>query len=138
MAITDLAIDSLRVRLREAYHVYLHEPSIEVTPLRRIRVVGAVRNPGLYTVDPTMSVADALALAGGATPQGRRDRVLLVRGGTTIDARSGPGEGPDVSLRSGDQLVVPEHGWFSRNSRVVIGAVSAAASMIWAISRLRR
>ena len=49
-----------------------------------------------------------------------------------------PGEGPDVSLRSGDQLIVPERGWFSRNSRVIVGAVSAAASMIWAISRLRR
>lgn len=137
--VTGEAIDSLRAKLVRAYEGYLREPTIEIVPLRRIRVTGAVRNPGLYTVDATMSVADALALAGGASPQGRRDRVLLIRGDTSIDARLAPREGsPHAPLRSGDQLFVPERSWISRNPGVLIGAVSAAASMVWAITRLSR
>jgi polysaccharide biosynthesis/export protein VpsN len=135
---TDQPVDSLKARLLRAYRVYLTQPSIEVIPLRRIQVAGAVRNPGLYTVDPTMTIADVITLAGGATPQGRRDRVILVRGAVptksqlSLDARS-----TQWPLRSGDQLVVPERSWIGRNPGVVIGAVSATASVIYAIARLR-
>jgi protein involved in polysaccharide export with SLBB domain len=137
--VTHEPIDRLRAQLMQAYQMYLHDSSIEIIPMRRIRVTGAVRNPGLYTVDPTVTVADALALAGGATPQGKRDRVLLIRGEMSIDARLSPSEDRTLSpLRSGDQLFVPERSWISRNPRLVIGAVSATASMIWAVSRLQR
>lgn len=131
-------VDTVKARLLRAYQGYVLETTIEVIPLRRIRVTGAVRNPGLYTVDPTMTAADAIALAGGATPQGRRDRVDLIRGTSSIEARLSPEVGPALPLRSGDQLVVPERRWISRNPGIVIGAVSATASMIWAISRLGR
>lgn len=137
--VTHEPIDRLRAQLVRAYQAYLRDPSIEIIPMRRIPVTGAVRNPGLYTVDPTMTVADALALAGGATPQGKRDRVLLIRGEMSIDTRLSPSEGQTLSpLRSGDQLFVPERSWISRNPGVVIGAVSATASIIWAIARLQR
>lgn len=132
-------IDAMRARLTKAYEAFLREPSMEVIPLRRIRVTGAVRNPGLYTVDPTMSVADALALAGGAAPQGKRDRVVLIRRDASFETTLSSLEGPESTpLRSGDQLFVPERSWLSRNPGVVIGAVSAAASAVWAISRLGR
>jgi protein involved in polysaccharide export with SLBB domain len=138
MRATDQPVDTLKARLLKAFRLYLNQPSIEVIPLRRIQVAGAVRNPGLYTVDPTMTIADVITLAGGATPQGRRDRVILVRGAVptksqlSLDARS-----TQWPLRSGDQLVVPERSWIGRNPGVVIGAVSATASVIYAIARLR-
>lgn len=132
----DQPVDSLKSRLFRAYQVYVSQPSIEVTPLRRVQVTGAVRTPGLYTVDPTMTVADAIALAGGVTPAGRRDRVVLVRGARSIDARLLPQTGDGRSpLRSGDELFVPERSWFSRNPGVVIAAISATASLIWATRR---
>ena len=40
---------------------------IELVVLRRVRVVGEVNVPGVYPLDPTMSVADAVALAKGRT-----------------------------------------------------------------------
>jgi hypothetical protein len=42
------------------------------------------------------------------------------------------GESP---LRSGDQLFVPERSWLSRNPGVVMGGISATATLIWAIRR---
>ena len=128
-------VDSLKAHLLALYRRYVNQPSIEVTPLRRVQVTGAVRTPGLYTVDPTMSVADAIALAGGITPDGRRDRVLLIRGNTPIDAELERGDGRASPLRSGDAVYVPQRSWLSRNPGMVIAAVSATASVVWAFRR---
>jgi protein involved in polysaccharide export with SLBB domain len=40
--------DTLRSQLVRSYSVYLRNPAIEVTLLRRITILGGVRNPGLY------------------------------------------------------------------------------------------
>jgi protein involved in polysaccharide export with SLBB domain len=136
---TGESVDGLKTKLLKAYQVYLNQPSIEVIPLRRIQVAGAVRNPGLYTVDPTMRIADVIALAGGAAPHGRRDRVVLVRGSVPMHSRLSPDERfAQVPLRSGDQLLVPERSWISRNPGVVVGVLSATASVMYAVARLRR
>jgi len=52
--------------------------------LRRINMLGAVRNPGLYYVDPTTTVADVLALAGGASPDGYQNRIEVLRDGKRL------------------------------------------------------
>ncbi|MFL5561387.1 MAG: polysaccharide biosynthesis/export family protein [Gemmatimonadaceae bacterium] len=130
------SVDSLRADLLALYRRYVSQPSIEVTPLRRVRVTGAVRTPGLYTVDPTMTIADAIALAGGVTPQGRRDRITLVRGDLSLDLRDfGSERRTRYSLHSGDEVFVPQSSWLSRNPGVAIGAVSATASIIWGLRR---
>src|SRR2546423_13385564 len=78
---------SLKDKLLNEYAVYLRNPSVEVTMLRRINVLGAVQKPGLYPVDATMTIADALAAAGGATSMGDQHRVELFRGGTQVSEK---------------------------------------------------
>jgi polysaccharide export outer membrane protein len=118
--------DSLKRTLVASYAAYLVNPSIEVTTLRRLNVLGAVRNPGLYQVDPTVTVADAIALAGGITDNGKSDRVELVRDGKRLPANvNGTTRLADTPLRSGDQLFVPQRGWLSRNVGVVAAGISA-------------
>jgi protein involved in polysaccharide export with SLBB domain len=128
--------DSLQPRLVRAYDEYLNNPSIEVTILRRISVLGAVQKPGVYSVDPTMTVADVVALAGGAAPDGRRDRVELRRGNeqvlATLNERSRMTDSP---IRSGDQLYVPQRSWLSRNTAIVVGLVGTAVSLTIALTR---
>jgi polysaccharide export outer membrane protein len=129
-------IDALKSRVTAAYAAYLNQPSIEVIPLRRIRVAGSVKNPGLYTVDPTVTIADALTLAGGTTPQGKNDVVRLIRDGKSTDvAITQDPVFAQSRLRSGDQLYVPERGWFSRNAGLVFAGISAIATLIWALHR---
>lgn len=121
--VIDETPDELRELLLEQYRRYLVNPSIEVVFLRRINVLGSVRAPGLHPVDPTMAVADALAMAGGITPDGRQDRIQLIRDGdvltTDITHRT---RIADLPIRSGDQLYVPERSWMSRNSAVVVSS----------------
>jgi len=125
---------SLRQRLLVDYRKYLKNPSIEVTVLRRVRIMGSVNKPGLYPVDPTVTLADALAMAGGATPLGQPDKVRLIREGKqlgvnlTQDMRIA-----DSPIQSGDELYVPERSWFSRNSNVVATSVAASVSLIIAL-----
>lgn len=128
--VSDITTDSLRRMLIGTYSQYLKDPSIEVTMLRRVTVIGAVKNPGLYPIDPTMTVADVLALAGGADPTGMQDKVDIIRGGTRtrvkFDQRTSVGT---LAIRSGDELFLPERGWVSRNGYVV-GAIIGAAVLI--------
>src|SRR5687768_3154362 len=69
----------LEARLVRDYSRFLQQPAVEVTLLRRVQVLGAVRTPGLHKVDATMTVSDVLALAGGSTTQGDPDRIELIR-----------------------------------------------------------
>ena len=79
---------SLKSALLEAYRRYLRNPTIEITILRRVRVWGAVRNPGLYPVDPTVTVSEVIAVAGGATPNGKPDEIELSISGMVILVRN--------------------------------------------------
>jgi polysaccharide export outer membrane protein len=129
--VTGLHPDSLRDRLVTEYRTYLQNPSVDVTLLRRISVLGEVRSPGLYPVDGTMTLADAIAMAGGVGPQGNQDDIRLIRDGaeirTDLDEQVLVGSG---DLRSGDQVVVGQKSWFSRNSGAVFGSVVAASAII--------
>lgn len=128
--VTDITTDSLRRMLVITYAQYLRDPAVEVTMLRRVTVLGSVKNPGLYPVDPTMTIADVLALAGGADPNGNQDKLELIRGGKRQPVRFT--ERTPVSaaaIRSGDELYLPERSWISRNGYLV-GALVGGAVLI--------
>jgi protein involved in polysaccharide export with SLBB domain len=94
-------------------------------------VLGAVKNPGLYPVDPTMTVADVLALAGGVAPEGNPEKGSLIRGGERLDVRlSQRTKIADTPVQSGDQLYVPQRSWISRNPGVVAGTLTAVAGIV--------
>src|SRR5436305_10068516 len=100
--VSDYNASTLKAKLLESYAQYLRNPSVEVTMLRRINVLGAVKSPGLYPIDPTMTIADALAVAGGATPAGDQNHVVLVRNGTRVkESLSAETNIAETPLRSG-------------------------------------
>ena len=134
--VMDRSPDALKVELVEAYAEYLRNPSIEVLPLRRVNIYGAVQQAGLYPVDPTMTLYDALALAGGPTTNGDPDKFELVRDGERVKAKLARDTRIDeLPIRSGDQLFVPERSWFSRNTGLVATMISATVSLIIAFGR---
>jgi polysaccharide export outer membrane protein len=137
MLVTRLSADSLKTLLVTTYATYLRDPSVDVTLLRRVNVLGAVRSPGLYQVDQTQTIGDVLAQAGGPTPDGKPDLVELRRGGTASGVRLTRDthlfESP---IQSGDQLWVPQRSWFSRNSgAVVVAGITATAIIIATLIR---
>jgi protein involved in polysaccharide export with SLBB domain len=132
--VTGLTPDSLRSFVTNSLGVFLKNPSIEITPLRRIQVLGAVRTPGLYPVPPTVTVGDVVAIAGGATPEGKPDQVVLRRGGKDLRVKLGKETRlADTPIRTGDQLYVPQRSWISRNGGLFAAGISAATTLIVAL-----
>jgi len=99
--------DSLRNQLIVAYGQYLRNPAIDIAISRRISVLGEVKTPGSYKVDPTQTVADLLAAAGGFASDADLASVHTARQGTTIAKGFRPDATvAELQLNSGDELVV--------------------------------
>lgn len=127
--VTGREASTLQSELMEEYRRYLQNPSIEVRLLRRINVLGAVNEPGLYPVDATVSLSEVLGLAGGIAPNGDADDIQLAREGQIIreslDRRALLG---DFDIRSGDRILVGEKSWVERNPGALIGSLLAAVA----------
>jgi protein involved in polysaccharide export with SLBB domain len=131
MQATTVSAEDLVARIREGFLGYLNHTSVNVVPLRRIRILGAVRNPGLFPVEPTMTVADALALAGGATEAAQPRKMELVRAGERVTYElTTTTRIADAQLRSGDEIYVPERGWIMRNPGFIAAGIGALTLLI--------
>lgn len=125
---------SLKAKLQEAYAREIANLSLTVLVLKRVRVSGEVRSPGIHPLDPTMRVADALILSGGRTGDGKTDEVLLRRPGETqavnvlVDARLS-----ELALETGDELIVRQRSWMSRNAMGVVGSATAMVGLFLAL-----
>lgn len=128
--------ESLKATLGREYRTFLSHTSVDVQFLRRVQILGAVQKPGLYHVDAVMTVSDALALAGGVLPSGRENDVEIIREGDKLPGRlTGRMLISRSPVRSGDQLYVPERGWLSRNTAVVVAGISAVAALLYVVRR---
>lgn len=120
--VTDVAPEVLRSDLEEEYGAQLRNQTIEIRLLRRVRVLGQVNDPGLYHIDATMTLADVVAEAGGITNRGKLEAIRILRGGEVTMTDLNRATPAFATLRSGDQVLVPEKSWFARNTGSVIGA----------------
>ncbi len=73
--------EAIRSLLEDRYSVIFAEPVLQVVVELRINITGMVRRPGSYYVDPTLTVVDALAEAGGSSGE-----IDLGTGGGAADA----------------------------------------------------
>lgn len=137
--LVDVPLAMLRDTLTAQYRVHLRNPSINITPLRRVHVLGSVRQPGVYPVDPTVTLADAVALAGGTTEGGDLRRIRIVRRGEVIRERVAAGETlREVDLNSGDQIYVEQRPWIQRNGATLVGMAISATNLALNLIRIRR
>lgn len=133
--VSGIAMDRLRDMLIEDYRVQLRNPSIDVTPLRRVDVLGEVREPGVYKIDPTVSLAGAVALAGGATSAGDLNQITVVRSGGVSERIPSGTSLTTAQVRSGDQIFVGRRSWFERNSTFVVSALLSITGIVISVIR---
>jgi len=87
---------------------YLIDPkvNVEVLNYRPFFILGEVKNPGSYPYVNGMKVLNAIALAGGYTPRGRQDRVLIKH---ADNPKAGEQQAADdTAVLPGDVIRVPE------------------------------
>lgn len=131
-------VAELRATLVRGYSRQLANPSIDITPLRRIFVLGQVARPGPYAVDPTITLAGAVALAGGATGAGDLRRIFLVRQGSLYQTRERVAPLATLNtmaVRSGDQIFVAERGWLERNGTMIVGMALSVVGLLISLAQ---
>ncbi|HEX8851082.1 MAG TPA: polysaccharide biosynthesis/export family protein [Gemmatimonadaceae bacterium] len=125
----------LRESLRASLQAHgFTDPEISVQPLVRVSVLGEVRAPALYPVDPGISLIQLLTIAGGPTPNANLSRTRVVREGRVFEvdlqsALAGSASGR-VVLYSNDVVVVPRKTGFTRETLTfVLGLTTTALSI---------
>lgn len=126
-----LAFTDVRERLRGIIQAQVQSDALfTIQPLLRVTVEGEVRSPSLYRHTPEVTIAQALALAGGATDRGKIGSVKLIRGTveSTFDLRDPRSDAMWRTIQSGDRIIVPRKSAFSW--RVVLALVTAAIGIL--------
>jgi polysaccharide export outer membrane protein len=87
---------------------YLQNPSvaIEVLHYRPFYVLGEVKEPGKYPYVSGMTVLNAIALAGGYTYRGKKDRAMVIR--SSDPEKKEQRVAPNDVIMPGDIIRVPE------------------------------
>src|SRR5688572_25678576 len=112
--------DEIRLDIESKLTKYIPEAVVAVmvedVSGNRIYVIGQVTKPGMYVMNPELTVLQALSLAGGGTPFAKLGNISVIRGkGTaqkTLPFRydqviEGKSLQQNVTLESGDVVLVP-------------------------------
>lgn len=139
LTVGGLRLQAVRDRLVEFLGTFVQDASLTVEPLYPVAVAGEVRQPNLYHVERGTTVAQAIARAGGPTPQGRLDKVVLQRGDavTRFSLTTEYSQWGTVPLSSGDQLFVQRASDF-RFLRDVFSPVTTVALIVLNIIRVNQ
>lgn len=113
--LTGVLRSELEGYLKEQIGRFIVDPIVHARSLIRISVFGDVAHPGFYTIPSDMILSDALMVAGGPGGSANLDEMRIERGqrriwdGERMQEALRQGRTLDqLSLRAGDQIVVPE------------------------------
>jgi protein involved in polysaccharide export with SLBB domain len=130
----NVTVAELRDTIRTGLETLFNNPFLTVTPQFRISVLGHVLTPGLYTIDPTLTAIDVVAMAGGPSRNGDLNDIRIRRRGETSSVAYGD-EGMrgrtlhEVGVRSGDQIYVQRR-WFTRDDLMLVLQIAQVALTI--------
>lgn len=106
--------------------------TVNVRPMSRVAVFGAVAQPGFIAVPPETTLDQLLSRAGGPTDNGRTDQIRVMRGSEVImrapEVMAAIAQGRTLDaldLREGDVLEVPrrDQGWQMQNTLQIVTLV---------------
>lgn len=103
---------------------------VEITIMWRVNVLGSVTTPGLYYVDATMTLGDAIALAGGPNNMARLDGIEVQSGNLEMRQDLTVESLVTEAVSSGDQILVPQITWLKRYGAFILAALISAAAII--------
>jgi polysaccharide export outer membrane protein len=112
--------DEVRLDIESKLTKYIPEAVVTVIVEdfagNRVYVIGQVNKPGMFVMNPSLTVLQALSLAGGSTPFAKLDSISIVRGSGTTQKTlpfrydqvvEGKSLAQNIALQSGDVVVVP-------------------------------
>ena len=114
---------------------YVKARQIEVTPLMRVGVIGAIARPGYFAFPSDLPLTDVIMAAGGPTGGADLARTTIRRGTEEFrsadETRKAIASGltlDQFGLKAGDELVIAERR--NRSSSSIMGMAGTAASIL--------
>ena len=121
VSVAGKTIDGLRQEITDRLVAYIPDLTVTVTLQsingNRIYVIGQVKSPGSFVINPRVDVMQALSLAGGTTAFAALDEIVILRreadGSQRAvsfrykDVTKGRSLEQNIMLHSGDIVVVP-------------------------------
>ncbi len=129
-----ITVGAVRDTLLRGLEQLFTRPFVSVTPLFRVSVVGFVVRPGLYTVDPTLSILDVVSLAGGARSAANTNKIRVLRTGEAqeINFENEAIAGRslrEIGVRSGDDIIVPRKFFAREDWGILLQAMTVILSI---------
>ena len=129
--VSDRMVEAMRAR-------GFRDPELAVQPQIRVSVLGEVRLPQLYSVDPGVTLIQLLTLAGGPSDHADLRRTRVIRDGREfiVDLQSALRGSPAgrVGLYSNDVVYIPRRGGLTReNATFILSIVSTGLTVVTAL-----
>lgn len=138
VVVTGVPLTVVEERLRSFLSRFESNPELSVLPLLKVAIGGEVRRPDLFTLTPELTVAQAVAAAGGVTERARSQEVRLIRRGEEHRVNlTRPDSGYAAQpIQAGDQILVPRRVSIFRDYIAPAGGlIGAAVSLIGILTR---
>lgn len=134
MKVGGLTADSLNGLLVARFRDRILNTPVDATLIRPLPVIGSVRAPGVYPVDPTATAIQVIARAGGTLGGERAPQVQLLRhDGSSLQISMEQSLG-SFNLRNGDALFVQDNSWWLRNQRQITVWAAVSTMVVSAVS----
>ncbi len=136
-----LTLDEVTKLITAKYSDYLRNPYVYVRPLIRVTMQGAFVKPGVYRIDPSSSLWDLVALAGGPDAGADLERLQVKRGGDVIikgllNAYEKGYSLEEIGVESGDQVILP--GREQITFRFIISIIHLCGTLVLLYLRIQR
>jgi protein involved in polysaccharide export with SLBB domain len=132
----------LQERVSSEVLKYIKAQQVEVTPLMRVGVLGAVTRPGYFAFASDLPLSDAIMGAGGPTGTADVGRTTVRRrnqefrsAGETSKAIAGGLTLDQFGLAAGDELVVGQHSEIGGRLLGMTGALASVLTLFVALHR---
>lgn len=113
-----MTADSLSAHITNGYTRRIIDAIVDVGLVRSLPVLGQVQAPGVYQAEPTMSVQQVVAKAGGVRGGGLQAPTILLQKGRdgTRYSLSADVRLDRVALDEGDAIVIMNPSWLERSA----------------------
>lgn len=144
--VAGLPFATAEANLRTFLGRFEESPQFVMEPLIRVAVSGEVTRPLVFAARPETTIGEAVARAGGTTPNGARNRIRVLRlepngqqQQLVLNLANPSQIEATLPVRSGDQIVVDRRKSFLRDIVLpTLGVIGSIASLGLLIDRVSR
>ena len=133
--VAGLTMDSLQAELTTRYDKLVIDAAVDAVMMRDVVIYGQVRSPGVYNVDPALTVLGLLAKAGGESGVSKSPLLTLVKGDGRQYRLTREVRLSTIDIVHGDAIYVQDESFFGRNSSS-IGGFSIIITLILSVASL--